>query len=70
MLAAGYWAAKISEIAKDDTFLIIGAGHTGLCTLLCVMLNAPKRIIVCEKDDGRAGLVKEHCPDVLTVTPE
>lgn len=49
ILATGYWAAKISEIAPGDTVLIIGAGPTGICTLLCAKLKRPKRIIVCEK---------------------
>ena len=31
--------ARISEITEDDTVLIIGAGLTGICTLLCVMLK-------------------------------
>ena len=70
VLATGYWAAKISEIAEDDTVLIIGAGPTGICTLLCVMLKTPKRIIVCEQDENRIRFVREHYPDVLTVTPE
>jgi alcohol dehydrogenase len=70
VLATGYWAAKISEITEDDTVLIIGAGPTGICTLLCVMLKNPKRIIVCEKDENRIKFVNEHYPDVLTVTPE
>ena len=70
VLATGYWAAKISEITEDDTVLIIGAGPTGICTLLCVMLKNPKRIIMCEKDENRIKFVNEHYPDVLTVTPE
>ena len=49
VLATGYWATRISEIKEDDTVLIIGAGPTGICTLLCVMLQKPKRIIMCEK---------------------
>lgn len=49
VLATGYWAARISEITEDDTVLIIGAGPTGICTLLSVMLKNPKRIIMCEK---------------------
>ena len=36
VLATGYWATRISEITEDDTVLIIGAGPTGICTLLCV----------------------------------
>ena len=34
VLATGFWAARISEISKEDTVLIIGAGPTGICTLL------------------------------------
>ena len=70
VLATGYWTAKISEITEEDTVLIIGAGPTGICTLLCVMLKKPKRIIVCEKDENRIEFVNKHYPDVLTVTPD
>ncbi len=70
VLATGYWAAKISEITEEDNVLIIGAGPTGICTLLCVMLKNPKRIIVCEKDENRIRFLNEHYPDVLTVTPD
>ena len=70
ILATGFWAARISEITSEDTVLIIGAGPTGICTLLCVMLKQPKRIIVCEKDPARVQVVKEHYPDVLLCQPE
>lgn len=69
VLATGFWAARISEIDEDDTVLIIGAGPTGICTLLCVMLKKPKRIIVCETDENRIQFVNEHYSGVLTVTP-
>ena len=70
VLATGFWAARISEITPEDTVLIIGAGPTGVCTLLCVMLKNPKRIIICEKDPARIDFVKKHYPDVLVCTPE
>ncbi|MBQ8857661.1 MAG: alcohol dehydrogenase catalytic domain-containing protein [Lachnospiraceae bacterium] len=70
VLATGYWAARISEITEEDTVLILGAGPTGICTLLCVMLKKPKRIIVCEKDENRIRFIKEHYPQVLVTTPE
>ena len=70
VLATGFWAVRISDITEEDTVLIIGAGPTGICTLLCVMLKNPKRIIVCEKDAQRIRFVKEHYPKVLTVTPD
>ena len=70
ILATGFWAARISEITPEDTVLIIGAGPTGVCTLACVLLKQPKRVIVCEKDPTRIALVREHYPDVLLCRPE
>lgn len=70
ILATGFWAARISEITPDDTVLIIGAGPTGICTLLCVMLKTPRRIIVCEKSEERAAFVRSHYPDVLVTGPD
>ena len=70
VLATGYWAAQISEIQSEDTVLIIGAGPTGLCTLQCVQLHNPKRIIVCDADAGRLAFVRRHYPGVLTAPPE
>ena len=70
VLATGFWAARISEITAEDTVLIIGAGPTGICTLLCTMLKQPKRIIVCEKSPERISFIREHYPEVLVVTPD
>lgn len=70
VLATGYWAARISEITEEDTVLIIGAGPTGICTLLSVMLKNPAKIIVCETDAYRLQFVHKHYPQVLTVTPD
>ena len=70
VLATGFWAARISEITEKDTVLIVGAGPTGICTLLCVMLKHPRRIIVCEKFPERIRLEREHYPDVQVVKPE
>ena len=60
VLATGFWAARISDITPEDTVLIIGAGPTGICTLLCVMLKQPKRIIVCEPSDERRQFVRQN----------
>ena len=70
VLATGFWAARISDITPDDTVLVIGAGPTGICTLLCAMLKRPRRIIVCEQSAERIRFVREHYPDVLVTTPE
>ena len=70
ILATGFWAARISCISTEDTVLIIGAGPTGICTLLCTMLKQPKRIIVCEKSEERLHFVRTHYPGVLVTTPD
>ncbi len=70
VLATGYWAAEISEIKREDTVLILGAGPTGICTLQCVRLHRPRRILVCDKDAGRLQFVRAHYPEVLTAGPE
>ena len=70
VLATGYWAAKISDIQHEDTVLIIGAGPTGICTLQCVRLKEPKRIIICDIDASRLAFVRRYYPEVLTVGPE
>ncbi len=70
VLATGFWAARISELSPEDTVLIIGAGPTGICALLCAMLKHPRRIIVCEKSPERRQFVQAHYPDVLLTTPE
>lgn len=70
ILATGFWAARISEISSEDTVLIIGAGPTGVCTLLCAMLYTPRRIIICEKSPERIQFIHNHYPDVLVTEPE
>ena len=70
VLATGFWAARISEIKEDDTVLIIGGGPTGICTLLCVMLKNPKKIILCEKSCERQAFIRNNYPSVQVVSPE
>lgn len=70
ILATGFWATRISEISEEDTVLIIGAGPTGICTLLCTMLKKPQRIIVCEKSSDRIHFIREHYLDILITEPE
>lgn len=70
VLATGYWAAQISEIKKEDTVLLIGAGPTGICTLQCVRLAEPKHVIVCDVDQSRLDFVKNYAPEVITAKPD
>jgi alcohol dehydrogenase len=70
VLATGFWAARISSITPEDTVLILGGGPTGICTLACVLLHQPKRVILCDCDPQRLAFVRRHYPQVLTVGPQ
>lgn len=70
ILATGFWAARIAEIKATDSVLIIGAGPTGICTLLCARLKHPRQIIVCEQSEERIRFVKQYYPEVVVVRPD
>ena len=60
ILSTGYWAAQISEIKKGDTVLVLGAGPTGLCTLMCAALYEPGAIICTDISEERLELVRRR----------
>lgn len=69
ILSTGYWAAKIGEIRPADTVAVIGAGPTGLCTMLCARLYTPARIIAIDTDEYRLNLAKEQGLADITLIP-
>ena len=66
ILSTGYWAARIGEIRPADTVAVIGAGPTGLCTMLCSRLYTPGKIIAVDTDEYRLNLAKEK--DLADIT--
>lgn len=69
ILATGYWAASIAEIKPADTVVVLGAGPTGLCTLECVKLYGPEKVIVVDTMEERLELAKEHGVADITINP-
>ena len=69
ILSTGYWAAKIGEINPADTVAVIGAGPTGLCTMMCTRLYTPARIIAIDTDEYRLNLAKEKGIADITLVP-
>lgn len=59
ILSIGYWGAKIGAIKPADTVLVIGAGPTGLCTMMCAGLYSPSKIIALDTDESRLQLAKK-----------
>ena len=60
ILSTGYWAASLAEIKPADTVAVIGAGPTGLCTLMCARLYGPGMIIAIDTSDERLELAKDQ----------
>lgn len=69
ILSTGYWAAKIGEIKPADTVAVIGAGPTGLCTMLCARLYLPTKIIAIDTDEYRLKLAKKENLADITLVP-
>lgn len=56
ILATGYWAASIAELKLADTVAVIGAGPTGLCTLMSIKLYSPEKVILIDTNEQRLAL--------------
>ena len=60
VLATGYWAAQIGDILPSDTLLVLGAGPTGLVTMMCAKLYGPARIIAVDINPDRLEVAKKN----------
>ena len=69
LLSTGYWSAKISEIHKNDVVAVIGAGPTGICSMLCAGLYEPSQIIAIDRDESRLALVRDNQIAHVTINP-
>lgn len=70
ILSTGYWAAKICGIQKGDTVAVLGAGPTGMCTMMCARLYQPKQIVAVDLDESRLALAKSEGWADVTVQPQ
>lgn len=69
ILSTGYWAAKLGEIEPTDTVAVIGAGPTGLCTMMCARLYVPAAIIAIDTDEYRLDIAKKRGLADITLVP-
>lgn len=69
ILATGYWAADIAGIHPADTVAVLGAGPTGLCTMMCARLYSPARLIAVDISDERLALAKAQGLADVTINP-
>lgn len=69
ILATGYWAASIAELKPADTVAVIGAGPTGLCTLMSIKLYSPEKVILIDTNEQRLALAKEKGLADIVINP-
>ncbi|NLI53993.1 MAG: alcohol dehydrogenase catalytic domain-containing protein [Clostridiales bacterium] len=69
VLATGYWAAGIGEIKPADVVLVLGAGPTGLTTMMSARLYGPAVTVAADVNDARLSLAKERGLCDVTVNP-
>ena len=63
----------LASICSSDLHIKHGSvprAVTGICTLLCVMLKDPKKIILCETSPERKDFINQNYPTVQVVAPE
>lgn len=70
LLSTGYWAADMAEIKSEDTVAVIGAGPTGLCSMMCAALYQPKRIIAIDTCQERLNLAKRQGLAQTVINPD
>ena len=70
VLATGYWAAGIGEIRPADVVLVLGAGPTGLTTMMSARLFGPAVIIACDINEDRLTLAKAQGLCDITINPK
>ncbi len=64
-VANGMYAVRNSNITKDSTICIIGAGPIGIGDFLCAKLYDPKLIVMVDISDFNLGKAKEMGAEVL-----
>lgn len=60
ILATGFYAAALSEIARDDIVVVIGAGPVGLfCAAAAAKFN-PSKVLVLDRDPARVAFARDQ----------
>ena len=60
VLATGYWAAKIGEIEPASSIVVLGAGPTGLTTMMSARLYSPSPVIAVDINDHRLDVARRN----------
>ncbi len=70
VLSTGYWAAGVGEIKPADVVLVLGAGPTGLTTMMSARLYGPACIAAADVNEKRLALAKASGLCDVTLNPK
>lgn len=59
VMATGYHAARIANVQKGDTVIVLGDGAVGQCAIIAAKMRGAKKIISTSRHPDRAALAKE-----------
>ncbi len=69
ILSTGYWGAGLADIKEGDSVAVIGAGPTGLCTMMCARLYHPGKLIAIDTSEERLDLARSRGLADYTLNP-
>ena len=69
ILSTGYWGAGLADIKEGDWVAVIGAGPTGLCTMMCARLYHPGKLIAIDTSEERLDLARSRGLADYTLNP-
>lgn len=58
VMATGYHAARVAEVQRGDTVVVVGDGAVGLSGVLSAKMRGAKRIIAMSRHEDRAALAR------------
>ncbi|MTV81323.1 zinc-binding dehydrogenase [Secundilactobacillus folii] len=59
VMATGYHAARVANVQKGDTVVVVGDGAVGLCGVISAKMRGAKRIIAMSRHEDRQKLALE-----------
>ena len=69
VLATGYWAARIGEIEPASVVVVLGAGPTGLTTMMSARLYSPALLIAVDINEHRLDVAKKNGLCDIAINP-
>lgn len=60
ILATGFYAAALSDIARDDVVVVIGAGPVGLFCAVAARKFNPSKILILDRDPARVAFARDQ----------